>query len=292
MRRNYYGRVKDCAGRCVFVFCAVVVTVLAVSCSSMSRGGDSGYAGPSRVLSDNSLVYVRVPVKNHQKLVTDAIECMSPADESQVAQVVKRLDNIYLGYGSAGDPLRLEVAVRGNIPKIAFSGWVRQSYVSSSGTKYPYYLSDNSFFEVCYIKKDILCAASKTYPLVQNYEKNIGKEWDKGYLWWLEQQSDDILFYVTKKQSWLNDALGLMIPINYQYAYGRLIADDGGDRNRGKYNLDINFGFADERVVKNLEWALVPVAKLTGIQVKAVDSLTLNISRIAIEESSILDLIK
>ena len=271
---------------CSFMVASIFVLNLA-GCASSSLA--SKMKAPSyKSLDDDSYVYLRIPVKSFSTLIKKAALEVTTASEGDVNSLVKRIDEVYIGYGCNENPYRFEIVAEGNVPSIAFSSLKKQVY-DGDFLKYTYYIEEKNNIEILKLNDRTFGIAKNTYPLVKNYENSFLSENDEeeGYEWWFNQETDDGLFYIKKNDSALQGLLGISLPLNYNAAYGRIIWNGGTT-----YALDINLSFKDSRVAKALETALGYTARLLRINVKAIDDNTINISGFALEESQIIDLLK
>ena len=277
----------------IFSLNVCIVSLLSVvmlsSCTSLGSLKASEKVSDESVLSSNLKVYLKVPVKSNSLLVKDSMEACGLSDKDS-SSMVKRLDCLYFACGSQNDSSHIEAVVRGNIPSIAFSKMNRQVYTGDYGS-YPYYRDDG--MQILQIKKGLYGVSSNSYVFVENYENSINSiskeiELSKAdYHWWLNQESDDILFFVSGSNNKIFNYIGIKFPLNYSSAYGRLSLV-----NESSYVVDVSLTFEDDRVAGALETALKVAALPFKINIKSLDSNTLYITGLLLDEGQIVDLIR
>lgn len=257
---------------------------------------------PIALLSGDSSIYARLPAQKHKDLVKEIlIEEIPNIQPGDIELITSRLGTVWTGQGTVEDRSRTEIVATGNIPSIALSGsltkakgWTRTKYTAQSTKKalalgyeneFRYYSHPDTSFKLSLMYKDLLGLAGNIEPLLDrcavHQELEAGKRSD-----WISQESDDILFFITRPGQYLRNMIGGTINIATDYIYGNLRATASGD-----YNMTMRMHISDVRTIPALKSMLNLAFGLTGGTVSQSDDETLVVSGVPLTRKQIVAVI-
>lgn len=289
------------------VLAAVFVCVLLASgCRSVGVRSDLPEVNPLSLLSDDSSIYIRVPVRFHQELTASILQAEEPAlSEKAAQQVVSRINLLYAGLATVKDRSRVQIAAQGSYPPVALkvalskkNGWNRQQYVALSSPEalslnfpntFDYYMHEGSEFELSFPSAEMFVTAKKVHPLLEQYALRAEPA-DTEYNRWLSQQSDDILFYITRPGQYLRNLIGQSVSIGCDAIYGSLQyapGKDSPDSYSGIYTMSFNIALASESAMRPMKALLTLSMAMMDVEVSQVDSRTLRLSGFRVSRQQI-----
>lgn len=280
------------------------------SCKSGPKASDFPEVDPLALLQEDSSIYVRVPVTEHDLLVKSILLSELPyVSEGDAVKLVKQLDVIYAGLGTVQDRSRLEIAASGEFPSFARSfvfskknGWKKSYYTGSSSLEakalgYPFVFdvlsSDASSFDISFPSDGILLLAKDVCPGLDFYAQRRDVP-DSFCNEWLLQGGDDISFFIGRPGQYLRKMIGSAVTISCESVYGKLkkIPDPKGKNKQLSYEMEFYV-----RLNQNQGKAMTMLSSLLNLalrqmdgHVEQADSLTLKITGMSVSEREIIDL--
>lgn len=268
-------------------------------CKSSDGNPEPKAVHPLALLSSDSSIYVNVSVPYHQEL-TASILCsqVQGLSEKDALSLAERLDNLYIGLGTVKDRSRLEVASLVDIPKVAvksvFSkkhGWKSEPYVIEE-KEFNIYSRQDTEFKVALPENDYLCVGQDIKPLLDKFSLNPAIE-DTPWNNWINEQTEEILFYITKPGQYLRNLIGIQINLGTDAIYGSLtyVPDEKKPKAySGKYELSFNMHLQDKRAMDSFKSLLALSFGMMGVKISAVDDLTVRLSGVEVTENQIKEL--
>ncbi len=256
---------------------------------------------PLALLGNDFSIYTFIPAGKHKDLTVallmEEIENLAEADAKLIA---KRIDGLYFGLGTVSDRSRLEAVASGYIPTIGVkttftkkSGWIQTEYKAVSNEKalklrYPneftYYSHDECLYDLCFFTQQIFGIAQDLSPVMEKYAIRPEPE-DTMYNKWISQESDDILFYITRPGQYLRTLIGASITSDTDYSYGRIIQVK--DEN---YSMTINIHVKDEESVDSLKSSIKLAFGLMDVSLTQPEKNMLRISGIDVSQAQVVNL--
>ena len=257
---------------------------------------------PLALLGEGFGIYIAIPASKHVSLtasvLTKEVEKMSRKDAETVA---KHIDLLCAGQGGAEDASLLEVAASGMLPTVAVkttftkkNGWTKNSYdaVSTENAlrhKYPhtfsYYSREDSEYKIAFTSQELFCLSQDIAAMLERYAVRPEVA-DTPYNQWISQESDDILFYVTRPEVYLQRLIGRRISVGTDYMRGRL-AYQGEER----YDMTLTMHAVSPKAVPALKSLLMLSFGLSGATITQTDSETVELSNVSLTEQEIIDML-
>lgn len=293
----------------IFSAAAFLMSLAVLSgCRSLPSSSRNDEVHPLALLSPDSSIYINVPVQNHMDLSAAILSAqIEGLTEKSARLLLSRVDNFYLGLGTVKDRSRLEAAALGNIPSVAVdamltkkNGWNKNPYtalsseeaqVSGQPVEFDVYSRLGSDFRLSFPSESILCAAKNLDPLLENYalHAELG---DQEYVPWITQESQDILFYITKPGQYLRNMIGTTVN-GCDYVSGRMVYFPDSEKPSeysGRYRLTINLHIANPKAMEAFNAMLKLSFGQLGASVRVLENLTIQISDIPVTQKQINDL--
>ncbi len=257
---------------------------------------------PIALLSTDSSIYARVPAQNHTALVSDVLREEIPnIQDGDINLITSRLGIVWVGQGTVEDRSRTELVATGSIPSIALSssltkvkGWTKTKYTAESTKKaialgyeneFRYYSHPDTNFKISLMYKDLLGLAGNIEPLLDRCAVHSDLE-DSKCNRWISQESDDILFFITRPGQYLRNMIGGTINISTDYIYGNLKSSSSDS-----YNMTMYMHISDTRTIGALKSMLNLAFGLTGGTVTQSDNETLIVSGVPLTRKQIVKVI-
>lgn len=257
---------------------------------------------PVALLSTDSSIYARLPAQKHVALVQDILKEEIPnIQPGDIQLITSRLGIVWTGQGTVQDRSRTELIATGSIPSVALSGsltkakgWTRTKYTAESTKKamalgyeneFRYYSHPDTMFKISLMYKDLLGLAGNIEPLLDRCAVHQELE-DTRCTRWISQESDDILFFITRPGQYLRNMIGDTINISTDYIYGSLKLTASGD-----YSMVMNMHISDARTIPALKSLLTIAFGLTGGTVSQADGETLLVSGVPLTRKQIVGVI-
>ncbi len=257
---------------------------------------------PLALLGSDFSIYAFIPAGNHRDLTAALLmEEINNLSESDAKLIAKRINELYFGLGTVSDRSRLEVAASGNIPPIGIkttftkkSGWKQTGYTAASNERalklhYPheftYYSHDESVYDVCFFSQQIFGIAQNIVPVMEKYALRPVPE-DTAYNRWISQETDDILFYITRPGQYLRSLIGSAITTDADCVYGSLVKMQGD-----VYSMTMNIHVTHEKAVNSLKSTLALSFGLMGASLSQPDKETVRVSGIEVTQKQIVDVV-
>ena len=181
---------------------------------------------PLSLLSSDLSIYVHVPVEHHKELTARLLSAEVPSISKEDAlTLASRIRHLYAGLGTVKDRSYLEMASDIDIPSIAkkkvFSsknGWKTSEYKSPVPepvvpADFSLYSRDDMEFLLSFASDDVLAVSKSINPMLDRaaVRESI---LDTPYNAWINRDSQDILFYITRSGQYLNSLLGARVTVN------------------------------------------------------------------------------
>ncbi len=255
---------------------------------------------PLSVLEEDSSIYAYVPVQNHKKLTKDVIYAtVSGVTEKDAERIVEHVESLYAGLGTVKDRSRLQIVACGSIPQIAVNavfkkknGWEKTEYDAATTeentllgypNKFSFYTRLDTDFELSFPSEKMFCASRAVMPLLDRYSLRQ-KLSETPYSDWIKQETEDILFYITKPGQYLRSMIGMNVN-GCDAVFGKVIAEK--DDN---YSLEFYVHLSNEKAMRFFVSALSLSFGMMGGTVEQVDSLTVKMSGVEFSENKIIEL--
>lgn len=240
-----------------------------------------------------------VPVKEHRELVVNIIcSMMDGMKEENAAQICDRTEILYSGLGTVKDRSHIETASWTSVPKFAVgsimtkkNGFEKVSVTFDEGTVTKY-MSETSGFEVAFPSTKILCFSKNLDPMLHKFvrqEEIVDTEYNR----WINKDSKDILFYITRPGQYLRNLIGQSISIGTDKIYGSLAYKPDPKhpgQYSGLYDLSFYIHLTNRKAATALRALLTLSFAMTGGFVDQPDPETLHLSGVEVSDKQIKDL--
>ena len=264
---------------------------------------------PLALISEDLSIYVNVPVQYHRELTARLLTAEVPSISQKDAEsLASRIGNLYAGLGTVKDRSYLEMSCDAEIPGIArksvFSkknGLTSSSYnavVTAQENELPLtenftiYSRSDMDFDLSFAGENILCVSKKINPMLDRATVRASVP-QTDYAEWINRESRDILFYITRSGQYLNSLLGGKVTVSSDYVYGT-IAYRPNPKKPGEYSgvYDLTFcvHLKDRRMVQAFKSMLSLSFALLDGEVKQIDEYTVQVSGAEISAKQIEDL--
>lgn len=277
------------------------------SCKTTEVKGQLSEVDPLSLLDNDRSVYVSVPVKKHLQITSDIlcseVENLTTENAKKLAE---RIDILYAGLATVQDRSSVQLAAKGSFPQLALkafltqkNGWSKQNYEAKPteetlSLNYPYsfdyYLRNETEFQISFPSERILCVAQKIYPLLDKYalrEEPIASDANS----WITQESDDILFYITRPGQYLRNLIGQPISIGCDSISGKVVyVPSEKDGYTGNYLLSFNVSLSEKRAMKSMLLLLDLSMRMMDGEVVQVDDSNIMLKNIPVNEKQIIEL--
>lgn len=255
---------------------------------------------PIALLSDDSSIYARVPADKHKSLIKEVlIEEIPNIQEGDIELITSRLGIVWTGQGTVEDRSRMEIVATGSIPSIALSssltkakGWTKTKYTANTtqkaldfgyGNEFRYYGHPDTNFKICLMYKNLLGLAGNIEPMLDRCA--VHQELEEGNRSeWISQESDDILFFITRPGQYLRNMVGKTINISTDYIYGSLQATSSDD-----YKMTMNIHITEPRTIPALKSMLSLAFGLTGGTVTQTGKEILTVSGVPLSQKQVVN---
>lgn len=264
---------------------------------------------PISLLDIDKSVYVSVPVENYLDLTSNIlsakIDNLSVEDAKQMAQ---RIDFLYAALATVKDRSSMQIAATGSFPSIALktvmtekNGWNKQNYVSPSSeealsknypNKFDYYLRNDTDLQISFPSKNIFCASQNVFPLLDKYSLRQERQATNANNW-ISQESNDILFYITRPGQYLRSLIGQAVTIDCDCIYGSIVyvpSKADSKEYTGNYNLNFNVTLIEKKAMKGMMLLLDLSLRMMGGEIYQYDDSTISIKNIPVTERQIVNL--
>lgn len=258
---------------------------------------------PLSLLSQDSSIYVNVPVANHLNL-TSEILCaeIENLNKDDAILLAKRINNLYVGLGTLEDRSHLEVSADVNIPQIAVkkvlskkNGWKKSvlnlektNLESQNANSFEVYSRDDNNFQVSFPQESILAFSQNLNPLLQKYADDY-KFASNSCNNWINQKSNDILFYITRPGQYLSNLIGIQAR-GIEYVYGNLIFSQNQKNQNANYELKLCLHLTDKRAMSAFKNLLSLSFGMMGAKINQTGELDIELSQIEVSTRQIKDL--
>lgn len=281
------------------VLFSAFVLILIVGCKSTKIEDDEPYMHPLAMISEDLSIYMSVPVDEHKELVSNIVcSMMEGMTKENAIKICDRTDTLYTGLGTVKDRSHIEVSSWTSVPKIAVgsimtkkNGFEKENVFLENGimTKYK---SKVSNFEVAFPSTKILCFSKNLNPLLEKYitQETIK---DTDYNNWINKDSKDILFFITRPGQYLRNLIGQSISIGTDKIYGSLSYKPDSKNPgvySGRYNLSFYIHLTNKKAANALRGLLSLSFSMMGGTVEQTDSETLYLSGIEVTDKQIKEL--
>lgn len=294
--------------------CAAWLSALVLSAALLSGCTSTKNAAPAPIkevhplalLGKDSGMYLHIPVQQHADLtaalIRDNVEQLSEANAKRITQYVEHL---YIGLGSAADSSRLEAAALGSVPQLGLrsvftekNGWAQKEYKArytedSLAYKLPhdftYYTRQDEDIELSFLSDTMLCFAQDVSPLLDKYALGADLA-ESDCNEWLQQKSNDILFYVTRPAQYLKHFVGTPVTLGCDSMYGKMHYVPGlsaSSAYEGNYLLSFTMHVTDKRTMPAFKSLISIALSPMGATVSQVDDTTLDVSGIPVTQKQI-----
>ncbi|WP_407396908.1 hypothetical protein [Treponema sp.] len=257
------------------------------------------YVHPLAMLSDDLSIYMSVPVKEHRELITKIVSTMMDGmTEENAGKICDRSETLYSGLGRVKDRSHLETASWTSVPKIAVSSLMtkkngfEKEIVHFDEGDMAKYKSSASGFEVAFPSTKILCFSQNLDPMLEKFSR-LEPVSDAEYNNWINRESKDILFYITRPGQYLRNLIGQSINIGTDKIYGSLSYKPDPKKPgqySGRYNLSFYIHLTNKKAASALKGLLSLSFSMMGGSVEQTDAETLYLSGIEVSDNQIKDL--
>ncbi|MBQ0040070.1 MAG: hypothetical protein KBS64_06560 [Treponema sp.] len=254
---------------------------------------------PLALLSDDLSIYMSVPVKEYEPLVTKIVcSIMDGIKEADAKAICERTDVLYSGLGTLKDRSHLETASLTSVPKIAVNSIMtkkngfEKTKVTFDDKELVKFKSEKSPFEVAFPSTKMLCFSQNIDPLLQRFA-NEEEVKDTAYNQWVGQSSSDILFYITRPGQYLRSLIGQTVNVGADHIYGNLKYRPDPKKPgqySGRYTLNFYIHLSNKKAASALRALLSLSFSMLGGQVDQTDADTLYLSDIEVTEKQIIEL--
>ena len=254
---------------------------------------------PLALLGEDFGMYITIPASKHVSLtasvLTNEVKKMSRKDAETVA---KHIALLCAGQGARTDSSRLEVAASGMLPTVAVkttftkkNGWAKSDYdaVSTEDAlrhKYPhnftYYSREDSEYKIAFTSQELFCLSQDIVPMLERYAVRPDIS-DTPYNEWISQESDDILFYVTRPEVYLQKLIGRQMSVGTDYMRGRLSRLD-----EDLYEMTLTMHALSPKALPALKSLLMLSFGLSGGTVTQTGSDMVELSNVKLTEEEII----
>lgn len=257
------------------------------------------YMHPLAMLSDDLSIYMSVPVKEHKELVTNIVTSMIYGMTAEnAAKICDRTETLYSGLGTVKDRSHLETASWTSVPKIAVSSLMTQKngfkkqIVQFDEVSLAKYYNAPSGFEIAFPSTKIVCFSRTLDPMLEKFAR-VEPIADTEYNKWINRESNDILFYITRPGQYLRNLIGQSISIGTDKIYGSLSYKPDPKRPghySGTYNLSFYIHLTNKKAASALRGLLSLSFSMMGGSVEQTDAETLFLSGVEVTDKQIKDL--
>ena len=277
-----------------------VLLLVAASCKSAQVEEKVPEVNPLALLSNDSSIYVNVPVQSHLSLTADLIrsqvEGLSPKD---AAALCDKVNNVYIGIGTVKDRSRLEISSSTkNIPRGPFNALLKKSNgwtdheLNGKNSTYKIFENSKSKIQISLLSPKVLCASKNVTRLACAFDER--KELDSTeYNEWVSQDSNDILFFITRPGQYLRAFIGAPINIATEAVYGKMIyvgTISKNGKNVETYNMTLRVHVREKKLVSALKSLISLSFGMAGGNVVVIDDYTLEVSGIELSKNQVEDL--
>lgn len=254
---------------------------------------------PLALLSEDLSIYMSVPVKEHEPLVTKIVcSIMDGITEENAKAICERTDVLYSGLGTLKDRSHLETASLTSVPKIAVSSIMtkkngfEKNTVSFGEKTLVKYNSEKSPFEVAFPSTKLLCFSQSIDPLLERFANEEDVK-DTDYNQWVGQSSKDILFYITRPGQYLRSLIGQTVNVGVDHIYGNSKYKPDPKKPgqySGRYTLNFYMHLSNKKAANALRALLSLSFSMLGGQVDQPNPDTLYLSEIEVTDKQLIDL--
>lgn len=284
-------------------FSTILIFAFSLSSCKTTQISENISVHPLSLLSQDSSIYVNVPVSNHIELTSEILcaQIESLSKENAIL-LAKRIGNLYVGLGTVEDRARLEVSADVNIPQIAVNkvlskknGWKKNvlnfektNPESENTNSFEVYSRNDSIFQVSFPQQTILTFSQNINSLLQKYADDY-KFPANSCNNWINQKSTDILFYITRPGQYLRNMIGIQAR-GIEYVYGNLIFSQNQKNQNANYELKLCLHLTDKRAMSAFKNLLSLSFGMMGAKINQTGELDIEISEIEVSTKQIKDL--
>ncbi|HBB12862.1 MAG TPA: hypothetical protein DCZ76_01140 [Treponema sp.] len=283
-------------------FCA---SMFFASCKTTGGEASAAVAAkktPFEVLSNDSAVYLKMPVKENMDLavqiITSKVQGISEKDAKRLA---KQINVLWAGLSSKDNLNRAEFYASGSYPPAALAsvlteknGWKKKNFLSPTEDDIPYYMHSSAKMEISFPSMAVLCASTNVKTMLNNlYSTNTNTA---DFVSWMENKGGEdsslIKFYVTDASKFITSFMGGIIPNSKNFAanckdiYGTLLQKSGED-----YLLSLKINLNNPKAAGAYLSMLKLGFALAGITVTQPDEKTISVQDIPVKQSQIISLL-
>ncbi|MCR5218093.1 hypothetical protein [Treponema sp.] len=282
----------------VSFFCSLI-PALFFSCRSSNIQLEEGSISPLALLDDQSSIYINIPVQQHQKLFADILcSQVEGLAEKDALSLAERTGNLYAGLGTVKDRSRLEAAAVVDIPKMGIKSvfkqkndWFSQEYKSKAVAASPsfiLYTRKENPLQISFPEKQILCVSKNVDTMLDKYALSASLT-DNEMTQYLLQDSQDILFYITRPGQYLRNMIGVTVQ-GSDKVWGKLIYmpdPEHPKKDTGKYQMEFYMHLQDAKTMKAFQGLMALSFAMSDGSVEEVDPLTLKVSGVEVSRKQI-----
>ena len=279
------------------------------SCRSTPTEEELPEINPLSLLDDQSSVYVSIPVQKHITFVADILVAqMNSLSQDDAKKIAGQITMMYGGISTVKDRKRIQLAAEGSFPNIAIktvfkekNGWTKFDYEAPSteqclALNYPnsfsYYTRTDTDLQLSFPSTNIICVSRNVPPLLDQYALRpdcVMNPQNK----WISQQTDDVLFYITKPGQYLRGLIGQPIEIGCDSVQGKIVyipSKKDATIYTGIYELSFDVTVINTKAQKVLYKLLTLSLGMTDAVITIKDEKTISVTQMTISEKEILNL--
>ncbi|MBO4404753.1 MAG: hypothetical protein J5780_05415 [Treponema sp.] len=257
---------------------------------------------PLSLLSSDLSIYIHVPVEHHKELTARLLSAEVPSISAEDAlALASRIKHLYAGLGTVKDRSYLEMSSDIDIPSIAkkkvFSsknGWKTSDYNSPVPepvvpANFSVHSRSDMDFRLSFASDDVLAVSKEIDPML---DKAALRETvsDTPYNAWINRDTKDILFYITRSGQYLNALIGARVTVNSDYVYGSIKYRPDPKRPgvySELYDLTFSVHLKDKRTVQAFKSMLSLSFGLMGSEITQPEECTLTVSGVEVSAKQI-----
>lgn len=269
------------------------------SCSSSSVEIEESSLSPLALLSEDSSIYINLPVEHHKKLFADILcSQVEGLSEKDALSLASRTANLYAALGNVKDRSHLEAVALVDIPKVGIksvfkkkNGWLSEEYLSKSdglSETFTFYKRSDNPIQVSFPEKSLLCVSKNVNYMLDRYaEKKVLA--DNDMTSFLLQGSEDILFYITRPGQYLRNMIGVTIQ-GSDRVWGKLKYKEASLNDKkavDKYEMEFFVHLQYSKTMKAFKGLLALSFAMTGGKVEESEDLTIKVSGVEVSAKQI-----
>lgn len=286
----------DCRSSLATVIAVLfLVSAILFSCKSAPEQTPGVRVSAFDTLEQDSIVYIRIPVKVHKELTTNILKAVVGQDtpEKYLKNIMDNIDTVYIGAGAASSKARLQIACDGNLSSSAkmalysASNWTKQQKSVNANGNYTVYSESSSGMELCVPSNNLVCLSTDLVPQLTNYDNEANlisnnEEWKNGEIYGFvgNPKTDNVRIFMNNPLSFVTRLLGVSLSTSiFQLNY---IESDMQLLPNGRYAIDLIIEFSKPGLVNKAAGFLNVVFLLTGSKLSIVDDTHINVTDIQV----------